>query len=70
MRNKIKELRQKHNLTQVAVAKVCGCHWTTIKMLETHQKESIQFKVLKGLSKAFGCPLENIFDFEESEKNE
>ena len=69
MRNKIKELRQKHNLSQVAVAKICGCHWSTIKKIETHQKDSIQFKVLKGLSKAFNCPIEDIFDFEETEED-
>lgn len=69
MRNKIRELRIKNNLTQAAVAKACNCHWSTIKKIETHQKDSIQFKVLKGLSKVFNCPIEDIFDFEESEVN-
>ena len=61
MKNRIKELRQQNNLSQVKLAELCGCHSVTIKKLENHQVDSVKFHILEGLIKALKCPLDKLF---------
>ena len=61
MKNRIKELRQQNNLSQVKLAELCNCHAVTIKKLENHQVDSVKFHILEGICKALKCPLDKLF---------
>lgn len=61
MKNRIKELRQQNNLSQVKLAELCNCHSVTIKKLESHQVDSVKFDILEKLCKALKCPLDKLF---------
>lgn len=67
MKNRIKELRQQNNLSQVKLAELCGCHSVTIKKLENHQVDSAKFYILEGLCKALKCPLDKLFVSEDKD---
>ncbi len=66
MKNKIKELRSKKNLTQIDLAKLVGVRRETILFLEKNKyNPSLQLAV--KISRVFETTVENVFLFEPDE---
>lgn len=65
MRNRIKELRAKHGLTQSDLAKRVGVRRETIVFLEKG-KYNPSLKLAHDISQVFELPIENVFVFEGS----
>ena len=64
MKNRIKEYRAKHNLTQSKLAASAGLHPVTIRKLETDNRDPTLLAAWK-IAKAFGVQIEDIFTIEE-----
>lgn len=60
MDNRIKELRAKHNLTQLDLAKKVGVRRETIVFLEKG-KYNPSLKLAYDISKVFGLTIEEVF---------
>lgn len=66
LKNKIKELRSKKNLTQIDLAKLVGVRRETILFLEKNKyNPSLQLAV--KISRVFETTVENVFLFEPDE---
>jgi len=65
VRNRIKELRAKHGLTQSDLAKRVGVRRETIVFLEKG-KYNPSLKLAHDISQVFELPIENVFVFEGS----
>lgn len=63
MKTKIKELRAKHNLTQVDLARKVGVRRETIVFLEKG-KYNPSLKLASDISKVFGLRIEDVFIME------
>ena len=64
MKNRMKEYRAKHNLTQSKLAKLAGLHPVTIRKLELDNHDPTLLAAWK-IAKAFGVQIEDIFMIEE-----
>ena len=64
MKNRMKEYRAQHNLTQSKLAELAGLHPVTIRKLETDNHDSTLLAAWK-IAKAFGVQIEDIFMIEE-----
>ncbi len=60
MSNKIKELRARHKLTQMDLAKKVGVRRETIVFLEK-EKYNPSLKLAYDISKVFGLSIEEVF---------
>ena len=60
MSNKIKELRARHKLTQMDLAKQVGVRRETIVFLEK-EKYNPSLKLAYDISKVFGLSIEEVF---------
>jgi putative transcriptional regulator len=67
MHNRIKELRAKHNLTQLELAKKVDVRRETIVFLEKG-KYNPSLKLAYEIAKLFGLPIEEVFIFDPDEK--
>ena len=64
LKNRIKELRKEHHMSQTDLAKMVGTTQNTISSLETGQYAPSAY--LSGLiAKAFGCMWEDCFYYDE-----
>ena len=63
MDNRIKELRAKHDLSQLDLAQKVGVRRETIVFLEKG-KYNPSLKLAYDISKVFGLPIEEVFVFE------
>ena len=66
MKNRIKELRAKDNLTQAALADLTGVRRETIVFLEKG-KYNPSLNLAYSVSKVFNLSIEEVFIFEESD---
>ena len=57
----IKEMRQKKNMTQEALAEATGCSRITIARMEAGRTQ-VTMKIVAGLSKAFDVSMAEIID--------
>lgn len=64
MKNRMKEYRAKHNLTQSKLADLAGLHPVTIRKLELDNRDPTLLAAWK-VAKAFGVQIEDIFMIEE-----
>ena len=64
MRNNLKELRQKENISQDDLASVLKVSRQTINSIETGKFDP-SLKLLMKMTKHFNVPLEQIFIYEE-----
>lgn len=62
MHNRIKELRAKYNITQLALAKKVDVRRETIVFLEKG-KYNPSLKLAYDISKVFNLPIEDVFIF-------
>jgi len=67
MKNRIKELRAKHSLTQSELALKVGVRRETIVFLEKG-KYNPSLKLAYDIAQVFGITIEALFLFEEDEK--
>ncbi len=63
MNNRIKELRARHSLTQMDLAKLVGVRRETIVFLEKG-KYNPSLKLAHQISKVFKLSIEEVFEFE------
>lgn len=63
MRNRIKELRARHDLTQAKLASLVGVRRETIVFLEKG-KYNPSLKLAHDIAYVFGLPIEEVFIFE------
>ena len=63
MNNRIKELRAKHNLTQIDLAMKVGVRRETIVFLEKG-KYNPSLKLAHEISKVFNSKIEDVFKFD------
>ena len=63
MNNRIKELRARHNLSQLELAQKAGVRRETIVFLEKG-KYNPSLRLAYDISKQFGLPIEEVFIFE------
>ncbi len=63
MNNKIKELRARHSLTQMDLAKLVGVRRETIVFL-VKGKYNPSLKLAHQISKVFKLSIEEVFEFE------
>ena len=66
MTNSIKELRARHNLTQLELAKKVGIRRETIVFLEKN-KYNPSLMLARKIAKVFDLPIESVFIFDENE---
>ena len=64
MRNHLKELRQKENISQDDLASILKVSWQTINSIETGKFDP-SLKLVMKMTKHFNVPLEQIFIYEE-----
>jgi len=62
MNNRIKELRARHNLSQLELAQRVGVRRETIVFLEK-SKYNPSLKLAYDISKVFALPIEEVFSF-------
>lgn len=62
MNNRIKELRARHNLSQLELAQRVGVRRETIVFLEKG-KYNPSLKLAYDISKVFALPIEEVFSF-------
>lgn len=67
MKNRLKELRQAHNITQEDLSKRVGVSRQSIVAIETGKYDP-SLKLAFKIAKEFNCPIEEIFLFEEGEE--
>ena len=65
MKNRVKELREKLGLTQEQLGNMVGTSRQAINAIETEKFEP-SIWLAYDISKVFGCPIEEVFLFEES----
>ncbi len=65
MKYRIKELREKKNLTQEELAEMCGLTRQYMNKVENSDETNISSKTLVKLAEIFGCKVDDIF-FESS----
>ena len=65
MRNRIRELRARDNLTQAALAKVAGVRRETIVFLEKG-KYNPSLQLAYSIARVFDLAIEEVFIFDES----
>ena len=64
MKNRIKEYRARHNLTQSKLAELTGLHPVTVRKLELDNRDPTLLAAWK-IAKAFRVQIEDIFMLEE-----
>ena len=64
MTNRIKELRARHNLTQLDLARKVGVRRETIVFLEK-DRYNPSLKLAYDISRVFGLPIEEVFNLED-----
>ena len=64
MKNRIKEYRAQHNLTQSKLAELAGLHPVTVRKLELEKRDPTLLAAWK-IAKAFKVQIEDIFMLEE-----
>jgi len=64
MRNRIKELRARHGLSQLELARLVGVRRETIVFLGNGKYNPSQ-RLAHDISKHFGLPIEEVFEFED-----
>ena len=69
MNNRIKELRAKHDLSQLALAKQVGVRRETIVFLEKG-KYNPSLRLAHDVAKFFSLPIEEVFLFDEEADKE
>jgi putative transcriptional regulator len=69
MNNRIKELRAKHDLSQLGLAKQVGVRRETIVFLEKG-KYNPSLRLAHDVAKFFGLPIEEVFLFDEEADKE
>lgn len=67
MKNRIKELREDRGLTQEQLGELVGTSRQAINAIETEKFEP-SIWLAYDISQVFGCPIEDVFLFEKSEK--
>ena len=67
MKNRIRELREKSGLTQEQLGEMVGTSRQAINAIETEKFEP-SIWLAYDISHVFGCPIEEVFLFEESER--
>jgi len=67
MKNKIREFRAKHNLTQEELAKKVGVRRETIVFLEAG-KYNPSLNLAHNVAKAFKTTIDELFDFQDNKK--
>ncbi|GKU24220.1 helix-turn-helix transcriptional regulator [Clostridium folliculivorans] len=67
MKTRIQELRKKHKLSQEELASAVGVTRQTITSLEC-EKYTASLVLAYKISKYFGLPIEEVFDFSEVEE--
>jgi len=60
MKNRLKELRNKHGISQTALAKAVGSTKRTIYSIEVENKD-IHLSLARKLAEYFGCGIDDIF---------
>jgi putative transcriptional regulator len=68
LNNRVRELREAAGLTQAALAQLTGVSRQTINAIETGKYDP-SIWLAYALSKVFGKLIEDIFIFEEGQKN-
>ena len=63
MRNRIRELRARENMTQAALAAVAGVRRETIVFLEKG-KYNPSLQLAYSIARVFGCSIEEVFIFD------
>jgi len=63
MKNKLKEYRNKHGISQAALAEAIGCTKRTIYSIEVENKD-IHLSLAHKLAAYFGCGIDDIFIIE------
>jgi putative transcriptional regulator len=63
MTNRIKELRARHNLTQLDLARKVGVRRETIVFLEK-DRYNPSLKLAYDISRVFGLPIEEVFNLD------
>ena len=66
MRNRIKELRARHDLSQLELARLVGVRRETIVFLEKG-KYNPSLKLAHDIARHFGLPIEEVFLFDDDE---
>ena len=66
MKNRLKELRQQHNITQEDLSKRVGVSRQSIVAIETGKYDP-SLKLAFKIAREFNCTIEDIFLFEEEE---
>lgn len=67
MKNRLRELRQEHNMTQEELSKRVGVSRQSIVAIETGKYDP-SLKLAFKLAKEFNCSIEDIFIFSEEEE--
>ncbi|QNO13300.1 helix-turn-helix transcriptional regulator [Alkalicella caledoniensis] len=67
MKNRLKELRESHGLTQEQLGELIGVSRQAINAIETEKYEPSIWMAF-DISKVFQCSIEEIFLFEESQR--
>jgi putative transcriptional regulator len=67
MKNRIKELRARDNLTQEKLAKLVGVRRETIVFLEK-AKYNPSLNLAHGIAQVFKLPIEDVFQFDDPEE--
>lgn len=67
MKNRIRELREKIGITQEQLGKEVGTSRQAINAIETEKYEP-SIWLAYDIAKVFGCSIEEVFLFEESDK--
>ena len=65
MKNRIRELREERGMTQEQLGELVGTSRPAINAIETEKFEP-SIWLAYDISKVFGCPIEEVFLFEES----
>lgn len=67
MKNRVKEYRYANNLTQEQLGSIIGISRQAINAIETEKFEP-SIWIAYDIAKVFNCSIEDIFNFEESER--
>ena len=65
MKNRIRELREERGMTQEQLGELVGTSRQAINAIETEKFEP-SIWLAYDISKVFGCPIEEVFLFDES----
>lgn len=67
MKNRIRELREQKGLTQEQLGEMVGTSRQAINAIETEKFEP-SIWLAYDISQVFGCPIEDVFLFEKSQR--